>query len=303
MMEVINISALSRFQESDIKQAKEYISHNTFPEQDEEKFHKLIKVRFKSEEEREVYERFSYDATFKKYRSNSICPWFLILRCDKVKPFMVIMINNFGQIVVGNTSNLEGILNPPGYDSSSSIPSKIFEGYEVLELPNAKTDEEYRNSVKNEFVWLFPLQDYWHWSGMKVKSEYHKDILEMDYKETDYHLRNKPMEDDKIIESLIQKDPDLEKIPPNGLLTFPYYYPKHLQDCRDIPLRAINNGIVILADSNAPDPYLVIMEEREDGIYFVTQREAHFYTDISEFESFETIRSDDIIKMVLERIK
>lgn len=303
MINVLNIRSLSRFQDNDMTKSAEYISHNIYPEQDMDKLHKLIKIRFKSYTEDIVYERFLYDEAFKKYRSNSLCNWCLILRYDKVEPFRVIMINTIGEIFCGYTSNLEGIINPPDYEySSNEIPS-TFNGYEILELPNAETKEEYDESVKKEFVWLYPEQDPFDILGLNVKTEYHKDILELKYNETEYHPINKPLTNTEVVDTVVKNDPSLDRIPESGLVTFPYYYPKHFQDYQDKPLRAINNGIIVRNDVNAPDPYVIVMEDREGSTVFVTQQEAYIYANTTDIANHKIIGSSDILKLILERIK
>ena len=301
-MNVINLRAFARFQDVDISQAVKYISHDTFPEQDETKLHKILKVRFKSEEDNEIYERFIQDTAFKKYYSNPLCPWFLILRCDKVYPYTLIMISTKGEVLVGVSQILDTIMNPPGFDISTVTKPSIFEDYEILQFPNAMADIEYFDSVIDNHVFCYPIQSML--LGLTGKTEYHKDILEMKYEETEYHPINKRMTNEEVVQEVIEHDPDLDRIPETGLVTFPHYYPKHMMDYQDKPLRAINDCVIIRADVSATIPYIVAMETREDGVYFVTHNEANIYSELIDdiYKDRNQASGSDIIKTVMGQL-
>lgn len=301
-MNVINLRAFARFQDVDISQAVEYISHDTFPEQDEGVLHKILKVRFKSEEDNEIYERFIYDEAFGIYHSNHLCPWCLILRCDMVKPYILIMITTRGEVLVGDSHVIDGYCFPPEYDITTENKPSVFENYEFVDLVEAEDDDDWDISTTNEYVFCYPIQSML--LGLTGKTEYHKDILEMKYKDTEYHPINKAMTNEEVVQEVIEHDPDLDRIPETGLVTFPHYYPKHMMDYQDKPLRAINNCVIIRADVSATIPYIVAMETREDGVYFVTHNEANIYSEMINdiYQDRNQISGSDIIKTVMGQL-
>ena len=75
-------------------------------------------------------------------------------------------------------------------------------------------------------------------------------------------------------------------------------------DYQDKPLRAINDCVIIRADVSATIPYIIAMETREDGVYFVTHNEANIYSELIDdiYQNREQASGSDIIKTVMGQL-
>lgn len=256
------------------------LSHNHYPKQDKEKINKLILIRFKDKFVT-INNRFFIDK--KKYTSyvkdnEGIPTYFLILRYDIEAPYTVILMNDFGEIILTTKSEIESLSYPPNYEQKfiNSINVCKFENREELFFEPEITFEDFLRKYENEKVYQIHPQDN-DILGNVCYTEYYTDIMKTDAS-TNILSPSREKTFNEIKEELLKNNPNFDIIPDEILRSFPIYYNKRGQDYVDKPLRVVNSGIIIRADVHK-NGSIIVAENYNGKLRFITNKDAFIYTE------------------------
>lgn len=255
------------------------MSHNTYPEQDIEKINKIILLRYK--EEGIINNRFFIDKNkYPEYTGNNdgYPTFFLILRYDKVEPYRVILMSTLGRIIVTDKKQIESLSYQPNYISKFTNSSHVsnFNDRDELFFASASTYEEFLKLYQDEFIHQYKIQDEVI-LGSRCYTEYYQDIMKTNAS-TNILDPTREKTFNEIKEELLKEDPNKYVFPDEILKSFPIYYNRRGQSNVDKPLRVINTGTIIRADCNS-DGELVVAENYNNKLRFITGKEAFVYTD------------------------
>lgn len=266
---ILQINNMLNFTHGSINATKNYISSALYPEQDNDFINKYVRIRFYDKNNNIRMLRLNINKNiFKEFTgNNSYDDWkFKIVRFDKTEPNIAILVDRANRVVVTTTEMIRNLYYHPGY--------KI--GEDEVNLPIIDWDS-FNAKYVNEFIHTYPVQNK-QYLGRLVFTEYIKDIKEKSITSNVLIPEDQYKEFSDIKEQLLIGNPDLSVLPDCILKSFPYYYDRHKMDRLDIPRRAINPGVIIRADENDSDPYIVVMEYMNDNtVRFVTDRECYIY--------------------------
>ena len=279
------------------------LSHDHYPKQDKEKLNKLILLRFKDKSisinNRFFIDKKKYTSYTKNNEGNPI--YFLILRYDIEPPYTVILMNDFGQIVLSNKSEIESLAFPPDYKQNftkSEYVSKFKDREELFFSPEI-TYEEFLRKYENEKVYQIRPQNN-DIIGNICYTEYYTDIMKTNAS-SNILAPSREKTFNEIKEELLKNNPNFDVIPDEILKSFPIFYNKREQDYVDKPLRVINSGIIIRADEHT-NGSIVVAENYNGKLRFITNRDAFIYTEYekksklySEISNFNLIGDGSII--------
>jgi hypothetical protein len=115
----------------------------------------------------------------------------------------------------------------------------------------------------------------------------------------DKRFANKFEFTNRMSDTMKKMDGNLHSTPEELLKSYPYLYNIHSTTTIDTPRRTKNEGIIIRADINTPEPQLVVMEFVNDNeVRFMTQEESrfYFYTENTpeEYSIIDTIKEKSI---------
>lgn len=258
------------------------LSHNHYPKQNKNALNKLILIRYK-DRLGIVNNRFFVDKTkYKSYtKNNEGSPtYFLILRYDIEAPYTVILMNDIGDIIVSNKNEIESLVFPPNYSQKFETSENVccFKNREeYIIYSNIEYDyEEFLKKYQDEKVLQLKPQNE-ILLGNVCYTEYYTDILKTDAS-SNILAPSREKTFNEIKEELLKNNPNFDIIPDEILKSFPIFYNKHGQDYVDKPLRVINTGIIIRADENN-NGYIVVAENYNGEIRFITNKDAFIYTE------------------------
>lgn len=263
------------------------LSSDMYPEQDTDYVGKLIQLSFRDEKDPYYETRFYED--YIGWRRNFNAPWFLILRCDKNRPYRVIAMDHIGRIIVTTKNHIDELYRPP-VDESTLFEEKLEAGNSICtklkkypflwERKIASTNEMFGKIMEDEKVHMHPIQlsDIIY---LPVFTEYQQDIIHLNYDDTAIHTEYEEISDDEMRKELLLVNKNYHNLPNFILRGFHYYYNRFAKDKISDTKRVVNTGMILRADVNSSEPYIVVMEYRKDGLAFVCQDEANFYYDSS----------------------
>lgn len=264
---ILQINNILNFTHGSINNTKKYISSTVYPEQDENFINKYIRIRFYDKNNSIKMMRLNINKNiFKEFTGfNSYDNWkFKIVRFDKDFPNIAILVDIADRVVVTTTDMIKDLYYHPGYQLEEN----------EVDLPIIDWNI-FNEKYPNEFIHTFPIQNK-QYLGRLVYTEYINDIKSITDNVVVPQDQYKEFLDIK--EQLLAGNPDLSVLPDCILKSFPHYYDRHKMDRLDFPRRAINPGVIIRADENDSDPYIVVMEYLKDGtVRFVTDRECFIY--------------------------
>lgn len=315
---VLNVNNMLHMEDQNINERALLTSDfGTYPKQRTEYIRKLIRIRYTDEREgaQFVHNRFWIDSV--KYPTllykQLTRKFFLVLRWDTEFPRVVILMGRKGEIIVADADDLESLAFPPQYiegihEDFAGYPEIVYNTSEDNSKENI--DTFYKNENK-EHIYQYPIQNE-DFLGINVFTEYDADITNTALTNQLQATKPKPYDTETHIDRR-DKNKRLATIygelregdSPSWYLAdylLRGYYPffnRHLHDKVDSPRKAINKGIILRADRDRLNGYIVVGEYSANStMRFIVQKEASIYTDTEQIEKAEHLKRSKFIETI-----
>ena len=309
---VLNVNNMLHLDDQSINERKLLTSDfGVYPKQRQEYLRKLFRVRYMDEREGAnfVHDRFWIDSEkypLPKYKQLTR-KLFLVLRWDAEFPRVVILLGRKGEVIVGNADYLESLAFPPGYTEGihkdfAGFPELVFNN--TTENTKANIDKFYKDEA-NEFIHKYPIQNE-DYLGIQVYTEYDADITNKSLTNKLEATKPKPYNtpyDKRVKDNLNTIYGELRQGNSPSWYIADYllrgYYPffnRHLHDRVDKPRKAINKGIILRADRDRLNGYIVIAEYSADStLRFIVQKEASLFTTTEKIHLEDHLKRNEFI--------
>lgn len=184
-------------------------THNTYPKQKTEYLNTKIRLRYFDEYEgKGIHNRFwingiKYPDARKHYEQLKAV-YFVILRWDTEYPFRAILMNNRGEVIVANSTELESMVFPPDYTETQS---SAFSNLKETIFDKLDNMDEFIGIVDTEHIYKYPIQNQGY-LGCSVYTEYYNDIKD---KTLENKLQPTPFKKWKAPVKQLTPDEEMEK--------------------------------------------------------------------------------------------